>query len=152
MSLSKRTAKKDNDPIIYDPELLGEALKQECPEIVFALLLGSATEGVISAGSDLDIAVYVEDRPTGRTYLRIEETIESVVAGADVDLGFLNGNEPVYRFEALKGRLLFTRDQEAWLHFYSLTCREYEHWMYHYEKQRRYRLDFYEAQKRCHRL
>ena len=56
--------------------------------------------------------------------------------GVNVDLGVLNEKEPVYRFEALKGRLLFTRDLECRLHFYSLTCREYEHWMFHYDKLR----------------
>lgn len=141
MSLSKRTLKEDSNPITFDPEALAEKLQRECSEIVFALLMGSAAEGMIGPGSDLDIAVYVKDKPTGKTYLHITEAIDSLVPGADVDLGILNGNEPVYRFEALKGRLLFTRDQETWLHFFSLTCREYEHWMYHYEKQRRYRLE-----------
>jgi hypothetical protein len=47
----------------------------------------------------------------------------------------------VYRFEALKGRLLFARDRDFLAEFHSLTCREYETQMIHYARQRRYRLE-----------
>ena len=128
-------------PIKFDPGLLAEALKKSCPEVVFALIMGSSVGGLILPGSDLDVAVYLDCKPAPVIFLSIIEAIELGVPGAKVDLGILNGNEPVYRFEALKGRLLYTLDQETWLHFFSLTCREYEHWMAHYEKQRRYRLE-----------
>lgn len=48
--------------------------------------------------------------------------------------------EPVFRFEALKGRIVLQRDEETWLRFFSVTCREYEAQMFHYVRQRRYRL------------
>ena len=115
---------------------------KKCPEIVFALVMGSAARGAIGPSSDLDIAAYLDTKSTGSIFFRIVEIIENILPGVDIDLRILNGNEPVYRFEALKGHLLFTRDQDMWLSFFSLTCREYEHWMYHYEKQRRYRLEF----------
>jgi hypothetical protein len=38
----------------------------------------------------------------------------------------LNSAEPVYRFEALKGRLLFTRDHDFYIKFFSIASREYE--------------------------
>ena len=59
--------------------------------------------------------------------------------GVRCDLGTLNGAEPVYRYEALKGKLLFVRDRERWLQFYSRTCRQYESQMFHYQKQLAYR-------------
>ena len=59
--------------------------------------------------------------------------------GAYCDIGFLNHAEPVYRFEALRGRLLFTRNVETYLRFFSLTCREYESQLADYERQYRYR-------------
>jgi thiamine monophosphate kinase len=55
------------------------------------------------------------------------------------DAGILNSAEPVYRFEALKGRLLFVHDRVGYAAFYSLTCREYESQMASYERQRLYR-------------
>ena len=128
--------------ITFDPTHLAETLMEKCPEVVFALIMGSAADGLIKPGSDLDVAVYLYSRSTLEIFSKTIEAIECAVPGAHVDLGILNGNEPVYRFEALKGRLLFARDQETWLHFFSLTCREYEHWMGHYEKQRQYRLAY----------
>ena len=67
--------------------------------------------------------------------------MRALVADADPDIGILNGAEPIYRFEALKGRLLFCRDEERYLDFFSLTCREYESQIADYERQRRYRLE-----------
>jgi len=53
--------------------------------------------------------------------------------------------EPAYRFEALKGRLLFARDHERFLDAFSLACREYESQIYDYERQAGYRLKRREA-------
>ena len=61
----------------------------------------------IDPGSDLDVAVYLDRKPSSRIF----------------------------------PRLVFTRNRETWLLFFSLTRRVYEHWMVHYEKQRRYRLE-----------
>ena len=60
---------------------------------------------------------------------------------AEADVGFLNRAEPVYRFEALKGKVLFCRDQETYVKFFSLTCREYESQIADYERQRQYRIE-----------
>lgn len=64
-----------------------------------------------------------------------------VVPGVECDVGVLNDADPVFRFEALRGQLLFTRDRERYLDVYSLTCREYESQMADYERQHRYRLE-----------
>jgi hypothetical protein len=47
----------------------------------------------------------------------------------------------ILRFEALKGKLLFIRDDkmEEYAHFYSLTCREYEDTMAWMQRQLAYR-------------
>ena len=107
------------------------------------MILGSSAQGIVEPQSDVDIAVFLNCSPRSEILMRIVDVVERVVPGVEIDLGILNGNEPVYRFESLKGKLLFTRNQESWLHFFSLTCREYEHWLYHYEKQRRYRMELY---------
>ena len=118
---------------------------------MFVYLLGSAASGTVNAHSDIDFAAYLAaegnapapPREVDRVsfYDRAAEVVERLVGAVRCDLGILNTAEPVYRFEALKGKLLFIRDREQWLRFYSITCREYEHQMVHYEKQRRYRLE-----------
>ena len=87
----------------------------------------------------MDIAVYIEGKPDFEFYRRAYEAVSSVVPGAEPDVGILNRAEPVYRFEALKGRLLFSRDTERYLDFFSLTCREYERQMADYQRQWEYR-------------
>jgi Nucleotidyltransferase domain. len=122
-------------------------LMERVPGIVFALVIGSARDGVVKPGSDLDLAVYMDEAPSLELCGAIEQTVLQAVEGdVRVDIGFLNRAEPVYRFEALKGRLLFTHDEERWLRFYSLTCREYEQQMFRYKRQLAYRR---EREKSC---
>lgn len=140
MSLSKREFKTGGEPVIFDPLALGEALRMECPEVDFVLLMGSGRDGRIPAGGDLDLAVGMQERLTYELRKRIATVAGRLAPGVDVDLGLFDRAEPVYRFEALKGRLLFTRDQERFLAAYSLACREYESQMLDYERQALYRL------------
>lgn len=125
----------------FEIEKLSEAIKSQCPEVVFAILHGSAKDGVVKKGSDIDIAIYVQGKMTLELYRKIYEIVNSVVPESEPDIGILNNAEPIYRFEALKGKLLFTRDQNKYLDFYSLTCREYENQMADYERQHKYRLE-----------
>jgi hypothetical protein len=74
-------------------------------------------------------------------YSSITEIINEIVPDVRVDIGILNRAEPVFRLEALKGTLLFTRSTEEYAAFFSRTCREYESQMVDYEKQQRYRLE-----------
>ncbi len=103
-----------------------------------AFLLGSARDGTVEPGSDIDIAVKLQGRATLELYDRLLEAVASVAPGPHCDVGVL-GAEPVYRFEALKGRLLFARDEESYREFFSLTCRQYEAQMHDYARQLRYR-------------
>ncbi len=129
----------------FDPEKLSKALESACPEIVFALLHGSAKEGDVRPGSDLDIALFIDASPTLEIYQTAYDAIESVVTGVQPDVGILNGAEPVYCFESLKGKLLFCRDRERYLTFFSQTCRRYEFQMADYQRQHRYRLEAMKA-------
>lgn len=144
MPLSKHHIDTKNVATPFDLEKPASALEAEVPQVVFAYLHGSAVSGVVSAHSDLDVALFVD--PAGmdalsKIHAAVDRVAEAIVPGVRCDIGVLNGTEPVFRFEVLKGRLLFCRDQEQWLRFYSLTCREYESQLFHYEKQRRYRLE-----------
>lgn len=140
MSLSRREVNKSTAPVNFNPNVLGTALRDGCPDILFALLLGSARDGHIPPGGDLDIAVSLEAGLNLNLVERITAIAQRVLPGSDVDIGCFDRAEPVYRFEALKGRLLFARDNDRFLDAYSLACREYESQMYDYERQVRYRL------------
>ncbi len=123
----------------FDVNKLSSAIEKSCPEIAFAILHGSAKDGNVKKGSDIDIALFLNQKPKFNIYSKVIEVIETNVPGPEVDVGILNGTEPVYRFEALKGKLLFCRDKEKYLNFFSLACREYEDQMADYERQHSYR-------------
>ncbi len=140
MGLSKKYLSTNTEPVAFSPERLAEEMQKNMPMVIFAYLIGSATKScVVEPGSDLDLALYISGKPSLELYERCAVVCEECVGNVRCDVGILNNAEPVYRFEALKGRLLFTRDTDAWLNFYSKACREYESWMFHYEKQHRYR-------------
>ena len=124
----------------FDVHKLARLLKQQCGEVCFALLHGSAKDGQVKQAGDIDLALFIEGRPTLELYEKVSKCVEAVAPGVQCDTGILNNAEPVYRFEALKGRLLFSRNQEQYLHFFSLTCREYESQVADYQRQQRYRL------------
>ncbi len=125
----------------FEIEKLSGELKRQCPEVVFAILHGSAKDGFVKAGSDVDIAIYVHGKMTLELYRRIYEIVNSITPDNEPDIGILNNAEPIYRFETLKGKLLFTRDENKYLDFYTITCREYENQIADYERQRKYRLE-----------
>lgn len=150
MPLSKRHIDTNTVPVAFDRDRLGGVLESELPDVVFAYVHGSAAQtGVVAPHSDLDIALFVEPSvfvaanvdATYEILHAVERMGDDLVPGVRCDVGFLNDAEPVFRFEVLKGRLLFCRDPERWLRFYSITCREYESQLFHYEKQHRYRLE-----------
>lgn len=129
----------------FEIEKLSEAINKACPEVIFALLHGSAQRGFVKEGSDVDVALFVKEKANLELYTRVYEIVSAVIPDAEPDIGILNNAEPIYRFETLKGKLLFSRDDEKFLDFYSLTCREYENQIADYERQHKYRL---EAKKR----
>ena len=55
----------------FEIEKLTAALKTACPEVVFALLHGSAKDGQVRQGGDIDIALYVEGKPKLSLYQQI---------------------------------------------------------------------------------
>jgi len=93
----------------------------------------------------VDIAVFQASPVSLEEFARLQALLERLIPGARLDLGQLRGADPVYRFEALKGRLLFCRDRELYGRFFSLACREYESQLASYERQCRYRLAVHAA-------
>ena len=141
MPISKHYLDTNTEPVHFSVDALAAALESGCPEAIFAYLHGSATDGTVRPHSDVDLAFYLPGKPDLAFHEKVFEIGQPILGDTRVDIGFLKHAEPVYRFEVLKGTLLFCRDQEVWLRFYSVTCREYEHQMWDYERQRRYRLE-----------
>lgn len=136
---STRHEASANDGGNFDIDKLAVLLKEQCPQVLFALLHGSAKGGRIKQAGDIDLALFIEGKPTLELYEKASRCVEAVAGDIKCDIGILNNAEPVYRFEALKGKLLFFRNEEQYLHFFSLTCREYESQVADYQRQQRYR-------------
>ncbi len=117
-------------------------LEQQFPEVLFAFIFGSAQDGIIREGGDVDIAVWI-DSPKIKMELipRLTGMIESVTQGSSCDLILFNDAGSQLAFEGLQGRLLFVRDTaiELYSGFYSLTCREYEDALFWMKRQLQYR-------------
>ena len=131
-------------PVALDIPVLAAELERLLPEAIFAILHGSAAAtGVVRAHGDLDLAFFLKPRtaPALDFHARVEQAVEPQTQGRiRVDVGLLNRADPVYRFETLKGKRLFCRDDEAYMDFFSRASRDYETQMIHYARQRMYRL------------
>jgi predicted nucleotidyltransferase len=141
MSMSQRYLNKNVEEHSFSVRELAEKLERGCEEVSFAYIFGSSSDGIVNSGSDLDLAFYLTCDVSLHFYSKVTEIVESIVPDVRIDIGILNNTEPVFRYEVLKGRLLFSRDQESYLRFYSLTCRLYESQIFDYEKQHKYRME-----------
>ena len=121
---------------------LSVKLERRFPEVIFAYVFGSAREGLIRPGGDVDVAVWVRDEHKKLSLIpAISELVESCSGGAPCDLVFLNNAGDQLSFEVLQGTMLFIREEARELHatFYSRTCREYEDRLAWMKKQLQYR-------------
>lgn len=118
------------------------AVLEEIASIDFAMVFGSAAEGIVRADSDLDVAVWVAggNAGSGDFLVEIVGRIEEAFA-VSCDLTVLNTAGPVLRHEALKGRVLFVRPgrERDFGDFYAGTCAEYEDLMVWRARQLAYR-------------
>jgi predicted nucleotidyltransferase len=96
------------------------------PNVVAAWAFGSAREGEVRHGGDFDIAVFFAHPPALDELCDGRADLQQALGIDEVDFVPLNDASPVLRFEAVSGRRLFCRDEEACAAFVSLTAREYE--------------------------
>ncbi len=110
--------------------------------IEYAMVFGSARDGIVHAGSDLDVAVSLTD-PGAENIDLLLQIVGRVEDAFNVtcDLTVLNTAGPVLRHEALKGCILFVRPdrEDDFVEFYVRTCAEYEDLMASYARQLAYR-------------
>ncbi len=114
-----------------DLEALAAVLAED-PRVVLATLFGSARDGVVRAGSDVDVAVLLSPLPSPTEfydfYVATASRLKTVAELDLVDLGRANS---VLAFEALCGLRLVVRDAEAVAAFSSAVARQYEDDMLH---------------------
>jgi predicted nucleotidyltransferase len=95
------------------------------PQVMAAWGFGSGQNGIILPGSDLDIGILWSELPTLER-LALRSDLQAALQFDDIDLVSLNQMSPVVRFEAVCGRLIFSRCTTQRVAFVSLTAREYE--------------------------
>ena len=117
-------------PLPQDREALVDALRHELQgrsEVILAVLHGSFTTG--GPYQDVDVAVWVvpSARPdTGWHPYAVGLAAELTVAlNATVDVQVLNEAPLAFRYHALSGRLLLTRDEELFHNLRERTWDDY---------------------------
>jgi predicted nucleotidyltransferase len=118
----------------FDIQLVAEIIREHFPDIPFAYLFGSAQNGMVKPGSDIDIAVYYKGTDPFARFAVEEQIAQAIGRHIQVDIVMLRNADPILAFEALKGKLLFVRDEcmDEYADFYTSTCRRYEdkiYWM-----------------------
>ena len=119
---------------------IASVIKNNFPEIPFAHIFGSSANGVIKAGSDIDIAIWYNGTDPF-IKVKVLGTIEPFVKNIPVDIVNICGANPLLAHEALAGNVLFVRGEqkENYALFYSKIAAEYEDKMYWIQKQLEYR-------------
>lgn len=95
-------------------------------KIVAAWAFGSAQDGTVREGGDVDTAVLTTTPLTFEEQLTLLGELQTAFQMDEIDLVILNDANPILRFEAVSGKRLFCRDLSAMAGFVSLTAREYE--------------------------
>ena len=97
------------------------------PNIVSAWVFGSSKDGQAREGSDLDIGLLFDKKPSLSELATLSADLQKALEFDEIDLSTLNEASSILRFEAISGRLLFSRDNGRRAEFVSLAAREYEH-------------------------
>ena len=103
-----------------------EQVLAAAPKVVAAWVFGSAQSGQVRPGSDLDVGILFEAKPSLDELLDLAGKLQQAVQFAEIDLVPLNDANPILRFEAISGRPVFCLDAGRRAEFASLTAREYE--------------------------
>lgn len=106
-------------------EQLGDYLASR-PDVICAVVFGSAQNGIVQNGSDLDLGILFTVKPEGDAY------IDFLVATAEacdfdmIDLVDLQTADPILAFEAISGRFICKPNPEKTAELASRISREYE--------------------------
>jgi predicted nucleotidyltransferase len=98
------------------------------PEILFAYIYGSFLEKGFFR--DIDIAIYVELEVRVEDYFRYENDIGNEIERAigkefNADVRIINGSPIVFKYHAIKGRLIDNKNDERRIEFVSHVLSRY---------------------------
>lgn len=94
--------------------------------VVAAWAFGSARDGEAPPGGDLDLGILFAEKPSVDERLELCGALQKALDFENIDLVTLNDASSILAFEAVSGRLLFSRDEGRRAEFVSLTARQYE--------------------------
>ncbi|XCN72556.1 MAG: nucleotidyltransferase domain-containing protein [Candidatus Electrothrix aestuarii] len=103
-----------------------EKVWQDYSGLVAVWSFGSAQDGKIAFGSDLDIALLFAEAPEFETLCNIRADLQEMLELEEIDLMNLNTASVVSAMEAISGTPLFCRDLGKRAEFASLISRQYE--------------------------
>ena len=103
-----------------------EGAVAECPGVVAAWVFGSAQDGRVRLGGDLDVGVLFSVRPGLGERAELRARLQKATGIDAIDLIVLNDAPPLLRFEAVSGQSVFCRDRTRRADFVSLSARECE--------------------------
>jgi len=94
--------------------------------VLLSFVFGSATEGRLTAESDIDTAILFTEKPPPSNLLEFRDDLESI-SGIKTDIVILNNASPVIRMQVLKkGVLLSKKDDAVYNDFFVRTVKEYD--------------------------
>jgi len=105
-------------------------------DIAAAYLFGSARDGRVRTGGDVDIAVLYRTPPQPAQILQTVSELVDLTGIERIDHVTLNSAHAITAVEALRGHRLCCNDAEALATCFSLACRAYEDDMAQIERQR----------------
>ncbi len=91
--------------------------------VVAAWVFGSAQDGSVRPGSDLDIGVLFRSKPVLDELTDLLLGLQRALNFEGVDLVVLNGASSILRFEAISGHAIYCRDANERAEFVSLSAR-----------------------------
>lgn len=99
-------------------------------DIICAIIFGSAQNGFVRDGSDLDIGIYFIEKPKGDDYIKFMVEVAEAAEFDVIDLVDLSNADPILAFEVLSGHFICKNDPYKTAELTSLICREYEDIMF----------------------
>lgn len=103
-------------------------------EVLFAYIHGSFIEN--GPFRDIDVVIYIKKRPERFYKMELEEELTRL-PGFPVDVRVLNDAPVTFRFRAIGGELLFSKDEKTRCRFEEETMAEYHDYSYYLELYRR---------------
>jgi predicted nucleotidyltransferase len=104
---------------------LAEFLARQ-PDVVFAVVFGSARNGVVAETSDLDLGILFEPPPPPGRLLDLMSQMADLTGVEALDYTDMARANPILAFEAISGRFLCKNSREKTAVYCARICREYE--------------------------